>query len=167
MDRHLDLLRRAKNSRGIFSLVKEWNSELLWAHYSDSHRGFCIEYDIERLQQSIATSNRLIKVNYADATPPLSYFKMKSSGSEYLDGILSGTKSRAWKYEKEYRLVTDASGRFSHAVDAIRSVTFGMRCSSDKMKELLSVIKGRGYDVYHAYMYREHFRIDREFMQKS
>src|SRR5690242_1677614 len=33
-------LLRAKNSRGIFSLVPEWNSELLWAHYADSHTGF-------------------------------------------------------------------------------------------------------------------------------
>jgi len=34
---------------GIFSLSKKYDDELLWAHYANSHKGFCIEYDLEIL----------------------------------------------------------------------------------------------------------------------
>ena len=41
---------------GVYSLSKSQcgfpDSELMWAHYADSHKGFCIEYDIEQLALS-------------------------------------------------------------------------------------------------------------------
>ena len=33
------------NSWGVFSLAEDWNCSLMWSHYADKHRGFCIEYD--------------------------------------------------------------------------------------------------------------------------
>jgi hypothetical protein len=30
---------------GIFSLSKKWNNSLMWAHYTISHKGFCIGFD--------------------------------------------------------------------------------------------------------------------------
>ena len=36
-----------KKGIGIYSLSKTYKDELLWAHYADSHKGFCIEYDLE------------------------------------------------------------------------------------------------------------------------
>ena len=41
---------------GVYSLSKSQcgfpDRELIWAHYADSHKGFCIEYDIDKLQDS-------------------------------------------------------------------------------------------------------------------
>ena len=40
-------------SAGVYSLIKPLDnetfpcSELMWAHYADSHKGFCIEYDLD------------------------------------------------------------------------------------------------------------------------
>ncbi len=34
---------------GIFSLSNTYSHELLWAHYANSHKGFCIEYDTDIL----------------------------------------------------------------------------------------------------------------------
>jgi len=34
---------------GIYSLSKNHLDELLWAHYANSHKGFCIEYDLDML----------------------------------------------------------------------------------------------------------------------
>ncbi len=31
---------------GIYSLSKNYKDGLLWAHYSEGHKGFCIEYDL-------------------------------------------------------------------------------------------------------------------------
>jgi Protein of unknown function (DUF2971) len=34
---------------GVLSLAEDPLSCLMWSHYSDSHRGFCIEYDFDAL----------------------------------------------------------------------------------------------------------------------
>jgi hypothetical protein len=36
-----NLIQIYKNS-GVYSLSKDYKNELLWAHYADSHKGFCI-----------------------------------------------------------------------------------------------------------------------------
>ncbi|MGO4708165.1 DUF2971 domain-containing protein, partial [Chryseobacterium sp. 2TAF14] len=39
---------QAKNqSRGVYCLSKVYNSELMWAHYAQGHKGYCIEYDLD------------------------------------------------------------------------------------------------------------------------
>jgi hypothetical protein len=38
-----------RNGFGVLSLAESPLSGLMWSHYSDSHRGFCIEYDFSAL----------------------------------------------------------------------------------------------------------------------
>lgn len=33
------------NNIGILSLTKKWNNTLMWAHYTDSHKGLCVGFD--------------------------------------------------------------------------------------------------------------------------
>ena len=46
-------------SAGIYSLSKPKDgetfpcNELLWAHYANSHKGFCIEYDLEKISSGV------------------------------------------------------------------------------------------------------------------
>lgn len=43
----------------------------MWAHYANSHKGFCIEYDIEKLQDSENYTfdvNRM-KIEYKNEPP--------------------------------------------------------------------------------------------------
>jgi len=37
------------DTSGIYSLSTDVLDELLWAHYGDSHKGFCIEYSMDKL----------------------------------------------------------------------------------------------------------------------
>src|SRR5665647_1622312 len=37
---------------GIFSLSQTYIDELLWAHYANSHKGFCIGYNIDILTKN-------------------------------------------------------------------------------------------------------------------
>lgn len=34
---------------GIYSMSKNYTDELLWTHYSEGHKGFCIEYELDKL----------------------------------------------------------------------------------------------------------------------
>ncbi len=95
---------------GIYSLSKPEedetfpSNELLWAHYANSHKGFCIEYDLDILTNNMSKQfdirNR-INVVYKNERPEVletdTLFKVQCK--------VFGTKSLAWKYENELRLV--------------------------------------------------------------
>jgi hypothetical protein len=39
----VETIKDFKNSLGIYSLSTTFSDELMWAHYSNSHKGFCLE----------------------------------------------------------------------------------------------------------------------------
>ncbi|EMN4128460.1 DUF2971 domain-containing protein [Providencia vermicola] len=72
----LDLLKGAfsdliatKDKSGIYSLSKTFTDELLWAHYADSHNGFCIEYDLDKLCEFEGARYSIFDVIYQNKPP--------------------------------------------------------------------------------------------------
>jgi hypothetical protein len=65
------------NTMGIYSLSKNYNNELLWAHYSNSHKGFCMEFNLAELMDLYYQTSKdtnfvnLINVEYGKTTPKL------------------------------------------------------------------------------------------------
>lgn len=57
-----NLIDMKDNKLGILSLSKSYHDELLWAHYADSHKGFCIEYDLEKLLAKQNPKHRFFNV---------------------------------------------------------------------------------------------------------
>lgn len=45
--RLIELLKNQADRVGILCFTKDYNHPLMWSHYSDGHRGFCIGYDID------------------------------------------------------------------------------------------------------------------------
>lgn len=78
----------------IFSSSKDYDNSLLWAHYANSHKGFCVGYnksDIENLSYKISD------INYSNKLPTF-----KKIEKETFIEILY-TKSYEWRYENECR----------------------------------------------------------------
>ena len=73
-DNYAKIIAQVRTELGIFSLSKTVFNELLWAYYTNGHKGFCIEYDFEQLQKSL--SNRqlhgIFNVQYKNGTPEFS-----------------------------------------------------------------------------------------------
>ena len=69
---------------------------LFWAHYADSHRGFCIEYDATTLPISYA-----FKVHYSNNYPEVTY--PAPVDARGLKPVL--IKSKEWAYEEEFRTI--------------------------------------------------------------
>jgi len=74
------------------------NNPLLWSHYSDSHRGFCLIFDA-----SNESFGGAMKVEYQDEYPMLDF----TDEDEYKNlNSSSLVKYSDWSYEKEYRLIS-------------------------------------------------------------
>lgn len=138
---------------GVYSLSKPKgnetfpNNELLWAHYANSHNGFCIEYDLD-----ILTNNRsydfdisnIINVSYKDERPEV----LKSDNLFEVQKKVFGTKSLAWEYENEVRLVFLKSGLKPVAANAVTAVYFGLNISFEDRRDIVQRMSGRNIDFY-------------------
>ena len=94
---------RRKDELGIYCLTTLRDNILMWSHYSDYHKGFCLEFDgqDEFFQQAlpIKYSKKLPKFNIWDKTVGESH-----KHADKLAALLL-IKAEDWKYEDERRIV--------------------------------------------------------------
>nr|WP_288933068.1 DUF2971 domain-containing protein [uncultured Allomuricauda sp.] len=99
---------KVNNDIGILSLTKNWNNTLMWAHYTNSHKGFCVGFDpkdkyFEDYLSSTKRESKTVKeVVYSDKRVeiPMEFEKKKLGFEPFI------TKSRDWKYEEEIRVIS-------------------------------------------------------------
>jgi hypothetical protein len=72
---------------------------LMWSHYADGHKGLCVHFD-SAVYPLVGAAGVEYRRRY-----PVTHFPSESAGGEddlLIKSIL--TKSRRWRYEKEFRL---------------------------------------------------------------
>lgn len=121
----IDMRRNLK----IICFSEDYLSTLMWAHYADYHKGFCIMYNRNKLKkahffnsENVRMNNTvdLRKVNYLESQTDLGpylydYIPKKSLGIktcklEVMNSLIKsviGEKSNEWKYEKEWRIIPE------------------------------------------------------------
>lgn len=138
------------HSLGIYSLAlpnedKEFpNNELMWAHYANSHKGFCIEYDIDEIIKSQKDNVEIIKIIYSQNIP---FIENDNSDREIKQKIL-GYKSSSWKYENEIRLIFNSIGKKQYSKNAIKAVYFGLNINLNERNSIISGIKNKTVKFY-------------------
>lgn len=112
---------------GVFCLASMNDNLLMWSHYASNHEGVCLKFD---LSQSPDAFTFLQQVIYDDNYPHINYIKNQ-------DDIITPLihKSKAWQYEKEWRVIKNDFPNQLFEVDkkALTSVIFG--CNFDQAKE--------------------------------
>jgi hypothetical protein len=98
----------------VLSLSENFSSHLMWAHYSDSHKGFCIEYNLSCLPPDDFLTRFCFPVFYTkklrDATRYVTSKNMEDLNN--LFGILMCLmKKDEWAYEREWRIVDSVGAR--------------------------------------------------------
>ena len=82
----------------VFSLAGNCESILLWSHYAEAHTGICLGFATDNHEFGEA-----IEVIYAKDLPTLDFFER---GNEANLKAMALTKSDEWKYEHEFRMVS-------------------------------------------------------------
>lgn len=133
-DSFSELFENIRGKIGIYSLSKTVLDELLWPYYADSHTGFCIEYDLEKLGELIKFAGSF-DVDYQDIVPQITFNKLVGEEDNRLTELLkltSGTKSKKWQHEDEIRIVMDDFGKVEYDFRAVKSIYFGLRMPKTK-----------------------------------
>lgn len=127
-------------------------SRLMWSHYANGLRGFCIEYDRKKLIEGLYKT-----LGYKPLYTSIEYGKLKKHRAEELlfgsaksinetglpagIGSIATMKSDDWAYENEFRLVVENLSLIEIHSEAIRSITIGEKMDKHKVNTLLSIIK--------------------------
>ena len=117
---------------------------LMWAHYADGHKGFCVEYDFSsEFRKQMISLNR---VHY----DTIDLSKEKLSITEAF-----AIKSKEWKYENEVRLISYNCGKdgdydtvYLDEQSSIVAIYLGLKCSDERVSIIKSLLKGRCIKLY-------------------
>ena len=128
---------------------------LLWSHYSDGLRGFCLVFNKEFLMNNFYTSTedaiRGINISYQDLPNKLKiseYIRSKSFVGELDHSTIQrvtdtiATKSTHWLYENEIRfLSTSSSNLHSYKPDNLVEIVIGEKMSQSQQKSITEIVK--------------------------
>lgn len=128
----------------ILSLTDSEKNLLMWSYYANSHKGYCLEFEV-------VNPENIFKVSYVDKIPQgINYALMHLApndtvGRENLCKTFTN-KSNAWAHENEYRIIcVDNAGKNStgEKIELVRTglrlkrIILGANCG----KRLIKMIK--------------------------
>lgn len=131
------VLKSLADDIGILCLSEINDNILMWSHYSNGHKGFCLEFSYSKNDPFFGKSKKVI---YKENYPLVNFFD--SSPEEQLDAMIF-TKARFWKYEKEWRIVDHEHGRglYRFPIKALTGVIFGSQMCDKNKKDIREWIR--------------------------
>jgi len=150
---------------GIFCLSEINDSILMWSHYAENHCGFCVEFEglennldfkcqkfkanyieeyqclndpkllinfyIEMFSNSKSLSDKKWRSKYKRLGE-----RIKNEEDSMLALAVLTNKFKHWKYEQEWRYISNNIGLSNYNPKCINSITFGVR-TSDQDKNII------------------------------
>lgn len=132
------------DAMGVYCCSRTIEETLLWSHYADKHSGVCLEYKFlgkSLIGEITAAQN----VDYLDdplvpwlvGSAPLD---MTEFGKELALRYLR-TKSPAWAYEQEARIIRQESGPFKFRGVLLMEVCFGLRTPKADVDLVVKIVQ--------------------------
>jgi hypothetical protein len=157
----------AQDDMRVCSFSATGTSIIMWSHYADSHRGFCVEYDLTRLDPNDVRLRLLCPVIYSekifDATP---YF-VDTIGIDSFNSLLAVIatlhKSHEWAYEEEWRLLSlPGLPPPSHVcpMPCLKAVYLGARMKQGDKTTIGRIATRMGATVFQMRLSRAEFRME-------
>lgn len=136
-----------KEKLGIFCLSKNRFSETLWAYYSNDNKGYCIQYDLDKLEGKIINRDfsTLLDVQYSDEKPVITIPDIQNGK---LITKMFATKKKRWEHEEEIRLIFDTVGFKEHHESAITAIYFGCDANDEFIEQIKSEFINRDIVFY-------------------
>lgn len=140
-------IRQALADTSIFCVSESHDNILMWSHYADNHSGAVVEF----LALQSVDSPLLVAqpVRYSPHLPRLTFdtfFDHEAAKREIID-MPTLTKSDAWAYEREWRVVTTLRDKeqpfeiISFAREEVAAVYLGCRMTPEDKAEVIGITR--------------------------
>lgn len=130
---------KALDEMGLLCLSANGKSIPMWAHYADSHRGICLEF--ETSGDYVFEGKDYWQVNYPPDKHYQKFFEHDKDAKETILGLVL-TKSPEWRSKEECRVFQNSPGRYSFNCKTLTGVVFGFNASEVSkatIKRLLTI----------------------------
>lgn len=104
-------------------------------------------------------------IKYSNKIPQVDISDISGKGGLPIIQKLTGTKSKSWSYEEEFRLITDQAGRFQYNHNSISAIYFGLRMKQDKRDRIMNELAGRGISFYQIIQIEGTYKFERELIE--
>ncbi len=129
------------NKTGVCCFTKDEKNLLMWSHYTDSHKGICLKFDILK---DPAFFLYPLPVNYRNDYP--NYNHLGDRTNLVNDIILS--KSNDWSYEQEIRVIKpQENGLIEFDKEALIEIIFGCKTPIKDMDDIISLSRKNGFNI--------------------
>ena len=129
------------NATGVCCFTKEENNLLMWSHYTESHKGVCLKFDILKDTDFFVYP---LPVNYRDDYPD--YNHLGNRQTLVNDIVLS--KSNDWSYEQEIRVLKiHENGLIPFKKNALIEIIFGCKTPKREIDKIISLSVTKDYTI--------------------
>lgn len=145
---------------GIYCLSEKKDDLLMWAHYSDAHRGLCLEFEASTEGSFFWEAFRVV---YQEDYPVVNMMRM-GEAEEFCKALL--TKSTHWSYEQERRILKTkyegGAGDYYFPPAALTGVIFGALMNSEDKETIKNWIKAYPSEIsiYEATLNGHRYQLD-------
>jgi len=127
-----DAISKKLLGHGICCFSRVNDSILMWSHYGNKHKGFCIEFDYKKMDSPPLDINYVHNFKRIDL--------LSNLNSMY---HLIFTKSNDWEYEQELRSLVElkeGERKINYDPKCIKAVYFGVNASDDLIYEIANSV---------------------------
>ena len=103
----LNMVRERVGKFGMSCFCSSLENPLMWSHYANSHKGFCIEYEVTPMESE--NGHAFMSVNYTSKISKLNAIDLLLNTNYFCENFLA-SKSPEWAYEGEYRFIDCRAG---------------------------------------------------------
>jgi len=149
-------IRRVNDKVGIFSMSAKNDDILMWSHYSDHHKGICIEFKTIRGK---LFGCDILNVEYDVPYPKFTVYD--DANMEYVKKFVR-TKFSDWSHEKEWRIFYRETGCQIFPPEEISGVILGSRISKRNKSLVLKCLSESNCraKLYEAHECKDRFALD-------
>ncbi len=125
---------------------------MMWSHYADGHRGFCLEFDTS----FVPWIEKSFRVRYAETFPyinPVDIIVEPPSDDPENPLLIASvlTKALCWSYEEEWRTMhLEPNKLFGYNWRALTGIYFGAAISPAHREVLCLVLHGSPTQLYNV-----------------
>ncbi|KAF0129146.1 MAG: hypothetical protein FD155_2635 [Bacteroidetes bacterium] len=133
-------LKKLLSTQGVACFLPTPENLLLWAHYSDSHKGVCLKFDITKDEDLFALTFA-VKYPKDNKYPHFDYLTQR----DQLVNKAMLTKSIHWKYEDEIRVLKPNFGNHPFAKECLKEIIFGCHADPNEIRTIRQIVTNAKY----------------------
>lgn len=148
----------------IGCLATDYKNRLMWSHYADGHKGFCIEYDFSNTDDH-TLSVTPFPVLYSEERPLIPWKvaidKTPENNAAAVLQLMFGllTKDNAWYYENEWRILIPGASTPFVAMPPVSCIYLGASITEENEKKIVEVAKEKQIPVKKMFIDRGEYKL--------